>query len=112
MWGFCGCNRRREERREDRREVRDTREWTSVRKSCNSCHEDDGRVFGESMNNDMNDNMNDNMNTRNRGGGCRRNRNSNMVSPSSSFCNTQLEAARSSCHANPLTNFSGCERNM
>ncbi|MEE6451936.1 hypothetical protein RAH41_15280 [Gottfriedia acidiceleris] len=143
MWGFCGCNRRREER-EEVSPVRDMREFVEVRRPCNECdchrnndhhrvmsesmHNDNGRFMSENMHNShsnrnenrndsRNENRNENRNmSNNRRGGCRRNRNRNMnnsmVSPAtSSFCETQLEAARNSCVANPFTAFNRCNNN-
>ncbi|MFB7141890.1 hypothetical protein ACFCYN_19740 [Gottfriedia sp. NPDC056225] len=94
MWGFCGCNRREE--REEVSPARDMREFVEVRRPCCECKEE--RVMAENTENN-----------RRRGCGCKRNRRNNMVSPAeSSFCQTQLEAARNGCVVNPLTNFSRC----
>ncbi|WP_129688770.1 hypothetical protein [Gottfriedia acidiceleris] len=116
MWGFCGCNRRRE--REEVSPARDMREFVEVRKPCKDCHKEDDRVMAEMMNemkemqemNEVEPAM-----TERRGCGCGRNRrrsnNNTMVSPAeTSFCQRQLEAARNGCIVNPLTNFSRCTR--
>ena len=113
MWGFCGCNRRREEREEVSPE-RDMREFVEVRRPCKKEEEEHEMVMAERMEVKMEEmNEVEPVMTERRGCGCKKNRrrsnNNSMVSPAeTSFCQRQLEAARNGCVANPLTNFNRC----
>ncbi|PGS47007.1 hypothetical protein [Bacillus sp. AFS041924] len=105
MWGFCGCNRRRE--REEVSPVRDMREFVEVRKACKK-EEEHEVVMAETVE-EVKPAM-----TESRSCGCnkrKRSNNNSMVSPAeSSFCERQLEAARSGCVVNPFTAFNRCNR--
>lgn len=106
-WG-CGCNRNRRTEA-----IRDTREFVTIRRSCkdHGCHDDHSRGMSHGM-------MNESERMEMRDNGRRRNTMMNnntsvspsSVSPTSSFCQRQLEAARNSCIVNPLTIFNRCNR--